>query len=185
MAVFKLDNRKVVVSEGGVSKVLTPPSGVSYSEVTERWNAWVINNQDQWSSKSFSVKKHGAIDAFELAVEAREDSLTFLLNRRMLPRIRKLMRKVPDHSSTIREVSGLFVVRDPLRKVYRKFATRDAAATFNQTVTEEWKLEFKFDKLSMIRIEHGSLKRGKGSVVDSFTRQFRDAGKSMGLEHRI
>lgn len=181
MAVFKLDNRKVVVSENGVSKVLTAPCGVSYSEVTERWNAWVINDQDNWSSKSFSVKKHGAIDAFELAVEAREESLTFLLNRRLLPRIRHLMRKVPDHSSVIREVDGFYVVRDPLRKNYHKFATKEDAQTFNTAVTEEWKLEYKFDKLSMIRIDNQPFKRT--DVVDSFTRQFRNAAQQIGLQH--
>lgn len=182
MAVFKLDNRKVVVSEGGVSKVLTAPCGVSYSEVTERWNAWIINSDDKWSSKSFSVKKHGAIDAFELAVEAREDSLTFLLNRRLLPRIRHLMRKVPDHSNVIREVAGFYVVRDPLRKNYHKFDNMADAKTFNMAVTEEWKLEYKFDKLSMIKIDYEA-GRSKGSVVDSFTRQFRNAAQEMGVRH--
>lgn len=181
MAVFKLDNRKVVVSEGGVSKVLTAPCGVSYSEVTERWNAWVINSDDNWSSKSFSCKKHGAIDAFELAVEAREDSLTFLLNRRMLPRIRHLMRKVPDHSSVIREIGGFYVVRDPLRKNYHKFDNKLDAQTFNTAVTEEWKLEYKFDKLSMIRIDSEPFKRT--NAVDSFTRQFRNAAQEIGLQH--
>lgn len=183
MAVFKLDNRKVVVSEGGVSKVLTSPSGVSYSEITERWYAWVINDQDQWSSRSFGILKHGAINAFELAVEAREDSLTFLLNRRMLPRIRHLMRKVPDHSSVIREVDGFFVVRDPLRKNYHKFDNMADAKTFNMAVTEEWKLEFKFDKLSMIRIDPDAYKRNKGNPVDAFTRQFRNAAQEIGMQH--
>ncbi|MNQ32304.1 hypothetical protein D3C85_457050 [compost metagenome] len=181
MTVFKLDNRKVVVSEKGVSKVLTSPCGVSYSEKTERFYAWVINDQDQWSSRSFGINVHGAINAFELAVEAREDSLNFLLNRRMLPRIRHLMRKVPDHATTIRQVGDFYIVRDPLRKNYHKFATKEDAQTFNIAVTEEWKLEYKFDKLSMIKIDNQPYKRT--DVVDSFTRQFRNAAQEIGIRH--
>lgn len=165
MAIFKLAGRKVVVSENGISKVLTAPCGVSYSEVTERWNAWVIGDKDQWTSRSFGIKKFGAVEAFEMAVAAREASMTFLLNRRLLPRIRYLMRLEPDHTTTVHEHGGLYVVRDPLRKNLRKFATAEDAKAFNLAVVEEWKLTYTFDKVSMIKIEATYITRaGSGTA---------------------
>lgn len=170
MKVFKLEKRKVVVSENGITKVLNTPCGVSYSDVSERWNAWVLNEKDTWSSKSFSIRKHGAIEAFELAVEAREESLTFLLNRRLLPRIRR--------KYEIREFNNLFWVRDPIEKKYRSFSTKVHAEIFNKEVTEAWKEFWKFDKITMIQIENTQY---KPAGVDSFTRQYRNAANQMGL----
>lgn len=178
MNIFKLSNRKVVVSENGISKVLTAPCGVSYSEAAERWMTWVLDETGDWKSRSFSVKAHGPVTAFELAVEAREESLSFLLNRRMLPRIRHLMRAEPDHSTTVRQVGDFFIVRDPLEKKHHKFATVEDAKKFNVAVTEEWKLAYKFDKLSMIRIEQGST---RPRSYDAFTRQFQAEAARMGL----
>jgi len=148
MAVFKLEARKIVVSENGSSKLLHLPCGVSYSEDAERFSAGVINKETNgWSSRSWSVKKHGAIGAFELAVEAREESLSFLLTRRMLPRIRNVY--------TIRVVNGLYVVRDPLNKCYRMFATEASAKAFNKAITAEWINANRFNKLTMIENNYG------------------------------
>ena len=181
MAVFKLSNRNVVVSEGGISKVLTPPSGVNYSEKAERWNTWILDANCEWIGKSFSCKTHGTITAFELAVEAREESLTFLLNRRMLPRIRHLMRPKPDHSRSIHvNADGKFVVRDPLRKNYHQFMTKDDAEQFNVAVTEEWKLEYKFDKLTMIQIDQSFKQSGRS--MDSFARSFQKTAQQLGIQ---
>ena len=151
--VFKLDGRKVVVSENGTSKVLTPPSGVSYSEVTERWQTWIINDETNgWRSKSFGIHAHGAISAFELAVEAREESLTFILNRRLLPRIRR--------TYDIRVINGLYVVRDPLEKNYRKFANEEAAKAFNKSITLEWIATYTFNKHDLIKRYNPNQSRG-------------------------
>lgn len=184
MNVFKLSNRTVVVSEGGVSKVLTPPSGVNYNEKADRWNTWVLDANADWVGKSFGCKSNGGvIAAFEMAVQAREESLRFLLNRRMLPRIRHLMRPVPDHSRSIAiNADGKFVVRDPLRKNYHQFLTKEDAMKFNVAVTEEWKLEFKFDKLSMIKIDY-SFKQPKQPRLDKFARQFQAAAAQLGIQH--
>lgn len=181
MAVFKLSNRNVVISEGGISKVLTPPSGVNYSVKSDRWNTWVLDENADWVNKSFGCKTHGIIGAFELAVQAREESLTFLLNRRMLPRIRHLMRPTPDHTKSIHlNADGKYVVRDPLRKNYHQFLTKEDAMTFNVAVTEEWKLEYKFDKLSMIRID--SSFKAPSNKLDTFARQFNQVAANLGIQ---
>jgi hypothetical protein len=146
MNIIKLNARRVVVSEAGVTKVINLPCGVSYSEDHQRFYAWVIDPQtDSWKGKSWGAKKHGAIEAFENAVEAREESLSYLLTRRLLPRIRR--------PYEIREISGLFYVRDPLAKKYRMFSTLAQAAKFNIDITKEWIGEYTFDKLTMIQIE--------------------------------
>jgi len=182
MNVFKLSNRSVVVSEGGVSKVLTPPSGVNYNEKADRWNTWVLDANADWVGKSFGCKTYGIVEAFELAVQAREESLTFLLNRRMLPRIRHLMRPKPDHSRSIAvNADGKFVVRDPLRKNYHQFLTKEDAEKFNVAVTEEWKLEYKFDKLSMIRIDY-TFKQPKAKL-DKFASQFQATASQLGFQY--
>lgn len=182
MAVFKLSNRSVVVSEGGISKVLTPPSGVNYSEKADRWNTWVLDENADWVNKSYGCKTYGVIEAFEMAVEAREKSLKFLLTRRMLPRIRHLMRPVPDHSRSVQlNADGKFVVRDPLRKKYHQFLTREDAQKFNVAVTEEWKLEYRFDKLSMIKIDY-AWKEPKPKL-DKFARQFQATASQLGISY--
>lgn len=148
MRVFKLEARKIVVSENGTSKLLHLPCGVSYSEDGERFYAGVINEETNgWASRSWSIKKHGAISAFELAVEAREESLSFLLTRRMLPRIR--------NTYTIRVVNGLHIVRDPLNKCYRMFANAESAKAFNKAITAEWINANRFSKLTMIENNYG------------------------------
>lgn len=174
MAVFKLANRNVVVSEGKVTKVLTPPCGVSYSEQEERWNAWVLNEKGNWAGRSFSNRKHGAIRAFELAVEAREESLEALYTRRLLPRIRR--------AYEIREHSGSFWVRDPIEKKTRRFTSLHFAAKFNLEVIEAWKEMWAFDKETMIKIELNSAKGlSLDQASDSFTREFQRISKELGL----
>lgn len=149
MNIFKLSTRRIVVSEGGVSKVLNLPCGVSYSEESGRFQTHVINEVTHgWRSRSFSARKHGAIEAFEMAVEAREDSLTFLLTCRLLPRIRR--------AYEIREINGLFVVRDPLAKKYRMFSTLKSAAEFNTSITKDWIEEKRFNKLTMVERYYAS-----------------------------
>lgn len=153
MRVFKLEQRKIVVSENGVSKVLHLPCGVSYSEDAERFYCSIINDvTNGWKTRSWGIKKHGAIEAFEMAVEAREDSLDFLLTRRLLPRIRK--------AYEIREIDKKFIVRDPLAKIYRKFATLRAAFDFNESITREWIAEYAFDKRNMITIQNAIVTHG-------------------------
>lgn len=164
MKVFKLENRKVVVSENGVSKVCTAPSGVSFSEAGMCWNAWVIDPVTNcWKGLRFSVKKHGAIEAFKMAVQAREESLSFLLTRRLLPRIRK--------QYEYRQIGDFFMVRDPLAKKTRKFATLKDAVRFNTEITDEWKLTYTFNKASMIEIQRGF----KAPKLDAFTAAFQKA----------
>jgi len=144
MRVYKLKARKIVVSENGVSKVLNLPCGVSYSEEGERFYAGVINEETNgWATRSWSIKKHGAISAFEQAVATREESLSFLLTKRMLPRIR--------NTYNIRVVNGLHVVRDPLNKCYRMFATAESAQAFNKAITAEWINANRFSKITMIQ----------------------------------
>lgn len=158
MRVFKLEARKIVVSENGGSKLLQLPCGVSYSEDAERFSAGVINEETGgWSSRSWSIHKHGAIGAFELAVEAREESLSFLLTRRMLPRIRNVY--------TIRVVNGLYVVRDPLNKCYRMFATEASAKAFNVAITGEWINANRFNKLTMIQNNYGMTNRAWNTPI--------------------
>lgn len=152
MAVFKLEARKIVVSENGTSLLLRLPCGVSYSEDAERFYAGVINKEtNAWATRSFSIKKHGGVGAFEQAVEAREDSLNFLLTCRMLPRIR--------NTYNIRVVNGLHVVRDPLNKTYRMFSTEASAKAFNKSITEEWINAQRFNKLTMIENNFGLTNR--------------------------
>lgn len=152
MRVFKLEARKIVVSENGTSKLLHLPCGVSYSEDAGRFYCGVINKETNgWATRSWSVKKHGGIGAFEQAVEAREESLTFLLTCRMLPRIR--------NTYNIRVVNGLHVVRDPLNKTYRMFSTEASAKAFNKSITEEWINAKRFSKLTMIQDNYGVTNR--------------------------
>lgn len=143
--VIKLDSGKVVVNEAGVTKVLTPPKGVSYNEDSNRWSTSILNKHGDWTSRSWSVNKHGIIDGFEMAVEARNDSLNFLLTRRMLPRIRRTY--VP------LERGVLFVVRDPIDKIYRSFSTLEHAKQFNLDITAAWMDLYKFDMNTMIQID--------------------------------
>jgi len=172
MAVIKLEARKVVVSEAGVTKVLSAPCGVSYQEDAERWTASVLSDTAGWTSKSFSIKKHGAIEAFEMAVEARENSMEMLFTRRLLPRIRR--------AYEIREINGLFLVRDPIEKCYRKFTTLKFAAEFNNKCIAAWKSLYKFNKDLMIKVDlEGSYKPKK--ILDSFTREFQRHAKEVGL----
>lgn len=171
MAVFKLEDRKVVVSEAGVTKVLTAPCGVSYQEDAERFTASVLSETGGWTSKSFSTKKHGVIEAFEMAVEAREDSMNMLFTRRLLPRIRR--------AYEIREINGLFIVRDPIEKCYRKFTALQYAAEFNQKCIDAWKSLYSFNKSLMIEVSLGGYKPKK--VLDSFTKEFQRHAKMVGL----
>lgn len=153
MRIIKLEKKpgqpqRLVVSEDGGSLVLTLPCGVSFNEESGRFNTWIINEDTKgWRNKSWSAKKHGAVVAFENAVEAREDSLDFLLNRRLLPRIRK--------EYEYREINGLIVVRDPLEKKNRYFSSLQAAVIFNKEITQKWINEYLFDKASMIQSQSG------------------------------
>jgi hypothetical protein len=153
MRIIKLEKKpgqsqRLVVSENGSSLVLTLPCGVSFNEESGRFNTWIINEDTKgWRNKSWSSKKHGAVTAFESAVEAREDSLDFLLNRRLLPRIRK--------EYEYREINGLIIVRDPLEKKNRYFSSLKAAVEFNTTITKQWIDTYLFDKASMIQHQNG------------------------------
>lgn len=146
---WKLPSKNVVVTENGVTKVLTPPKGVSYSENANRWYASVLSDDSThgnpiWRSRSWGCEKHGVIAAFEMAVAERKNSLSFLLNRRMLPRILR--------DYTILERNGLYVVRDPIEKTYRAFSTQEHAKAFNQSVTKDWILKYTFDTGTMIQL---------------------------------
>lgn len=182
MSIIKLSGRKAVVSENGVSKVVTAPCGVSYSDVTDRWGTWILDEDFNWKSKSFSVKKHGALNAFELAVAEREESLTFLLNRRMLPRIKRLMPGFKEEF-VYREENGLFVVRDPLTKTNRKFTTKAAAEAFNRLVTKQWIEEYTFSKLEMYESYSAYLAREKAERSMTTTRVPRAYDNALPAQH--
>lgn len=143
MNIFKLDNRKVVYSENGVSKVVLPPVGVSFSESKNSWQANILDDKDEWMSVRFNANVHGFMSALDQAIEVRELSLKFLLNRRMLPRLRK--------AYEILQVGGLWRVRDPVEKSYRFFSTKAQAAAFNKTVTEQWIAKYTFDMDEMVQ----------------------------------
>jgi len=176
MKIWKLSTGAVVVTENGSTKVLTPPKGVSYSEAANRWYTSIIGNKHrsmfepvEWKSVSFGCNKHGAVSAFEQAVEAREDSLTFLLNRRMLPRILRQYH--------VLERNGKYVVRDPLEKIYRQFSTLQHAEAFNASITKEWIYQYTFDTSTMIET--------KANLMDmEFTSRMGGAPKPTYPQHR-
>lgn len=143
MKVYKLANRKVVYSENGVSRVILPPVGVCFSEVRKCWQAWIIDDQNCWKSMSFSVKTYGFMNALEASIDVRQLSLSFLLNRRMLPRLRK--------AYEILAINGLWRVRDPIEKKYRFFSTASQASTFNKQVTIQWVEKYTFDMGEMVQ----------------------------------
>lgn len=139
---WKLADRKVVVTENGKTHVVTAPCGVNYSETQQRWSAGILDDQGEWISVSFGVATHGFMSAFKAAVEIRRLSLKFLLNRRMLPRLRK--------AYNINVRNGLYVVRDPLAKNYRYFDSKKAAEAFNVKITQDWVKEYTFNEKTMI-----------------------------------
>jgi hypothetical protein len=59
--------------------------------------------------------------------------------------------------------------------------TKEDAMTFNVAVTEEWKLEFKFDKLSMIKIERNF--KQPQVKLDKFARQFQNTASQLGIQY--
>lgn len=188
MRIYKLEKKpgqsqRIVVSENGASVVLTLPCGISFNEESGRFNTWIINDETKgWRNKSWSAKKHGAVEAFENAVEAREASLKFLLNRRLLPRIRR--------EYEYREINGLIVVRDPLEKKNRYFSSLRAAVVFNKEITQKWIDAYLFDKASLIQAYGGESKpqsKFAKQLDEAFAREFGDLGanfnqtaKSMG-----
>jgi len=171
MRIIKLEKKlgqsqRIVVSENGASVVLTLPCGISFNEESGRFNTWIINDETRgWRNKSWSAKKHGAVVAFENAVEAREESLKFLLNRRLLPRIRR--------EYEYREIKGLIVVRDPLEKKNRYFSSLKAAVVFNKEITKKWINEYLFDKASLIQdYSDSSASKTQSKLAQQLTEAF-------------
>jgi hypothetical protein len=143
MNIYKLENRKVVYSDNGKSRVVLPPMGISFNETRNSWVAYIVDDMNKWRGVYFSVERHGFMDALDAAVNVRELSLTFLLNRRMLPRLRK--------AYEILEVNGLWRVRDPIEKKYRFFSTKTQAKAFNEQVTGQWVEKYTFDMDEMVQ----------------------------------
>lgn len=180
MRIIKLEKKpgqsqRIVVSENGASVVLTLPCGISFNEESGRFNTWIINDETRgWRNKSWSAKKHGAVVAFENAVEAREESLNFLLNRRLLPRIRR--------EYEYREINGLIVVRDPLEKKNRYFSSLKSAVEFNTAITKKWIDTYLFDKASLIQTYGGESKpqsKLAQQLTEAFAREYADLDRKI------
>jgi len=140
---YKLEGRKVVLSENGVSKVIIPPVGICFSEIRNTWQANILDDEGNWMAVRYSANTHGFMEALQMAMDVRELSLTFLLNVRMLPRLRK--------AYDIKEVGGLYRVRDPIEKCYKFFTSRKFAEAFNKEVTAKWVDKHTFDTNEMVQ----------------------------------
>lgn len=142
--IWKLTTGKVVAVEGGVTRVLTPPTGVHYDFPRRRWVATVVDSKGEWAQAYFPIKTVGAQTALEQASLARELSLNFLLHRRLLPRVRK--------GYTPRVVNDLYVVWDPVSHTRRFFTDEKHAKAFNDGCVKEWLDLYKYDRDTMVEI---------------------------------
>lgn len=142
--IWRLASGNVVVTEGGVTRVLTPPVGVSYCILTRRWVAFIAGDGVEWTRAYFPIKTVGVVKALEQAAACRELSISYLLNVRLLPRIRR--------GYTVREVNGLFAVYDPLSKCRRFFSSKEHAVAYNLQAIEDWVKANTFNRRKMITI---------------------------------
>lgn len=149
--IWKLSSGKVVAVEGGVTQVLTPPTGVWYDFDKRRWVALIPGTEKDWMNVYFPIKQVGAVRALEQAASCREIAMSFLfnhkktlLNRRLLPRIRR--------GYTVKEVNGLYAVYDPLSKCRRYFSEMKHAVAYNIQAIEDWAKYYAFDREKMVEI---------------------------------
>lgn len=140
---YKLEGRRVVLSQNGTARVIIPPVGICFSELHNTWQANILDENDNWMSVRYNANVHGFMEALQMAMDVRELSLKFLLNVRMLPRLRK--------AYDIKEVGGLFRVRDPIDKCYKFFTTKKFAEAFNRDVTARWIENHTFDTNEMVQ----------------------------------
>lgn len=144
MQIWKLSSGNVVVAEDGLTQVLTPPTGVSYDITQHRWVVWLADGEKDWVREYFPVKTVGVVKALEQAAHCRELSLSFLLNRRMLPRIRR--------GYNIKVVGGLYAVYDPLEKRRVYFDEMKHAVAFNLQAVDSWLKQYAYDYKKMVQI---------------------------------
>lgn len=144
--IIKLVNGNVIIRDGkGLAKVITPPKGVDYNEANKSWIARHPHPQyDYWTGTTFPVAKVDPIKAFKAAVDCREQHLHYLLNRRLLPRLRKAYAVVENGKG--------FGVWDHFEKTMVYFGTMMEAKAFNEAIIERYTSKYKLTRNRMITL---------------------------------
>jgi len=126
--VMKLNNGNLILSENGKTRVVNPPVGVHYEVGTRRFVVcrWV---EGEMLRATFSIKD-GIYAAYYSAMEARRDSVGWLLTRRVLSH------QVRDVEPTKR--GDFYLVHDPIKRVTYRTADRDRVDTLRELVSDKW-----------------------------------------------
>lgn len=138
LSVMKMSNGTVIINENGRVSVIRPPAGVSYQKEGNciSWKANVLTrdvkskSKSEWTTISTTFKTKGILEAFFEVVERRKKSVGFLLNQRMLPRMRK--------GDPVAKLNGEYRVFDPFENVIVSLPTRNAAIDFNNDIIDRY-----------------------------------------------
>lgn len=148
--IIKLSNGNVVVSENGISRVITPPVGVSLQKAGDlyRWQANVVSKakdrRGQWTTESTSFRQAGILEGFYSIVAIRKKSLGFILNTRMLPRMRQ--------GDPVRRADGTYRVFDPYDRVVISTRDKHKAIDLNNDIIDRWKDDHSVRESELVRL---------------------------------
>lgn len=126
--VMKLKNGNLVLSEKGKTRVVNPPKGVSFCELTRRFVALLWDKGEP--VRAYFPIKGGIYAAYYTAMETRRDSVGWLLTQRVLSH------QVRKFEPTMRD--GFYLVHDPIKRVTLRTTDRQYVEVLREMVSDKW-----------------------------------------------